>query len=91
MGWVAAVLVFVAGHSLADPLGEGAEAYESGEPARAISVWTPLAEAGNTRAQFYLSAAFSEKESPFRDERKALYWLRRAAEGGSERAQFKPR
>ncbi len=66
------------GTSVAD----GVRAYRFGEYAKASSIWRPLAEKGDARAQFYLGSMLFEGRSGPADLVMAYVWLSRAVEGG---------
>ncbi|MEW8043113.1 MAG: hypothetical protein G8D28_02180 [gamma proteobacterium symbiont of Phacoides pectinatus] len=71
-----------------DPVALGSEAFERGEWGRALAYWGPLAEAGDARAQFYLSVLYAQGLGVEADTGEALRWLRAAAEGGMRTAQY---
>lgn len=66
------------GASVAD----GVRAYRFGEYAKAASIWRPLAEKGDARAQFYLGSMLFEGRSGVPDLVMAYVWLSRAVAGG---------
>lgn len=66
----------------ADALAEAARAAEAGDQDRALSLWLPLAQAGNARAQAEIGLRFAEGLGVERDDAMALRWLTLAADGG---------
>jgi uncharacterized protein len=68
---------------------EDAEAaYQRRDYASALRVRQPLAEQGDSEAQFYLGITYSDGRGVTRDDREAATWFRRAAEQGLVQAQF---
>lgn len=62
---------------------DGQAAAQQGDPASAIAIWTPLAEAGNPDAQYWLAESYwggwwGVPENP---ERRAYWHMRAAAQG----------
>jgi len=73
--------------ALADDYTDGFLAASSGDYKVAYNKWHELAEQGDANAQFNLGLMYhSGLQVPF-DEQTAVYWYRRAAEGGNELAQ----
>jgi TPR repeat protein len=73
--------------ALADDYADGFLAAHSGDYKVAYAKWHDLAEQGDANAQFNLGLMYhSGLQVPF-DERKAVYWYQRAAEGGNQLAQ----
>ncbi len=66
----------------------GHEAFTSGDFKKALEVWKPLAEKGNSQAQFYLSTLYSNGEGIEQDVFSALSWLTSSAQAGYSAAQF---
>ncbi len=69
-----------AGHALL----QGARAFKNKDFYRAERIWLPLAEEGNSKAQYFLGMLY---QSASNDHYKALYWYRRAAKQGNREAQ----
>lgn len=69
-------------------LKEGMDAYSSGNYEVAIVELTPYANQGVVDAQVNLSLIYASGEGIPKDEVKALFWARKAAEQGSSDAQF---
>jgi len=73
--------------SLADDYTDGFLAASGGDYKIAYAKWHDLAEQGDANAQFNLGLMYhSGLQVPF-NEKKAVYWYRRAAEGGNHLAQ----
>ncbi len=75
------------GSALAD-WESGQAAYERGDIAAALEAWTPLAEAGDARAQAALGSLYIHGQGVAVDHAKALHWTRLAAEQGDVTGQF---
>ncbi|HYA16317.1 MAG TPA: tetratricopeptide repeat protein, partial [Bryobacteraceae bacterium] len=75
---VAALSLFLGGSALAD-LAAGQEALKSGDYARALGEFLPLAKQGNAVAQFKLGLMYSEGKGVPQDDEEAVQWYRRAA------------
>jgi TPR repeat protein len=72
---------------LADDYADGFLAASSGDYKVAYTKWRDLAEQGDANAQFNLGLMYhSGLQVPF-NEKKAVYWYKRAAEGGNRLAQ----
>ena len=69
----------------------GLEASERGDFAAALREWRPLAEQGDTDAQFLLGAMYNEGKGVPQDYAQAVKWYRKAAEQGNASAQLNPR
>ncbi len=64
---------------------QGVEAFKSKDFYRAERIWLPLAQDGNSKAQFFLGMLYKIASN---DRYKALYWYRRAAELGDSKAEY---
>ncbi|CBL47192.1 Hypothetical protein HDN1F_36090 [gamma proteobacterium HdN1] len=64
----------------------GLAAYDKGDFAAAIEQWAPLAEKGDTAAQYNLGVIYKNARGVPRDNRKAFYYFRKAAERGDTKA-----
>jgi TPR repeat protein len=84
----AAVLVLMSAPALADALADGLAAYLSGNYARAVALWVPLAEAGNPDAQNNLGIMYENGEGVGRNAAEAARLFRLAAGRGHADAQF---
>lgn len=67
---------------------EGLAAFYSFDYATALHEWIPLAEAGDSRAQYQLALMYYRGEGLPQDYEKAALWYRRAAERGDVDAQL---
>lgn len=71
------------GSAEADPaVAEGIAAYRAGDYARAWTIWLPLAERGDARAQFHIGAMLLEGRLGAPHPAAAARWLLRALDGG---------
>ncbi len=71
----------------ADPVKAGVDAWETGNYARALSVWRPLAASGNADAQYNLAQAYRLGRGVTVDEKTAQDWYRKAAVQNHPQAQ----
>ena len=71
-----------------ESLCKGLEAAKAGDFASALREWTPLAEAGNAEAQFYLGKIYFNGRGTSQDFSEAVKWYRRAADQEYVIAQF---
>lgn len=80
---LAAALALLLTPAFAQSVADGRAAAQRGDPASAIAIWTPLAEAGDPEAQYWLAESFwgGWWGVPENLERRA-YWHLRAAERG---------
>jgi TPR repeat protein len=69
------------------PLERGISAYRRGDYAAALDLFTPLARAGDLKAQLYLASMYGEGFGTERDEATAAHWVGLAAGQGFARAQ----
>jgi len=69
-------------------LEEGLAAYRSGNYAKAMEVWRPLADSGNADAQYRIGSMYAEGKGVQRNDATALTWFQRAAEHGNAAAQY---
>ena len=85
----AAAFVVLAGPLFAQgSLEGGLAAYRSGDYAKAIELWRPLAEKGDAEAQYRIGTLFAEGRGVQRNDETAVTWFRRAAEHGNAMAQY---
>src|SRR5690606_14666661 len=66
---------------------DGWTAYNSGDYASALTLWTPLAEQGDTKFQYILGSMYSDGQGVAKDDVEAVKWYRLAAEQGYAIAQ----
>jgi len=67
---------------------DGLTAFYNFDYAAALDEWIPLAEAGDSRAQYQLALMYYRGEGLPQDYEKAALWYRRAAERGDVDAQL---
>lgn len=65
---------------------DGAVAFIKGDEQTAFKIWKPLAEKGNTEAQYHLGYMFQTGTGVPADKSKALYWYQMAAKNGNGKA-----
>lgn len=66
----------------------GVAAYNREDFTTAARIFTPYAEAGNIKAQFYLGFMYSTGRGVPQNYIMAVYWYRRSAEQGDPTAQY---
>ncbi len=66
----------------------GWEAYKRGDYAMALEEWLPLAEQGDTKAQYNLAIIYAKGQGVPQDYTEAAKWVRLAAEQGDANAQY---
>lgn len=66
---------------------EGVDAYTKGDFAVALDKFKPLAESGNTLAQFNLGVMYRQGQGVAADDKQAVAWWSKAAEQGHVEAQ----
>lgn len=74
--------------SAQDALADGMAAYRSGDYAKAVELWRPLAEKGDVAAQYRLGNMYADGKGVVRDDKTALSWFQRAAEQGDAASQY---
>ncbi|MDX1812753.1 MAG: tetratricopeptide repeat protein, partial [Gammaproteobacteria bacterium] len=67
---------------------EALNAYQAGDYAEAIRIWTALAEQGDVRSQYNLGVLYDAGEVVPKNDWEAAMWFERAAEQGYADAQF---
>lgn len=85
--FLAAVLLAAAGSAQAG-LEEGIRAYRFGNFPVALKEFTPLAEAGDARAQTFLGDMYGNGNGVPQDQKVAAMWYLKAAKQGNAAAQF---
>ncbi len=66
----------------------GVAAFDDGDFPAALALLQPEAEAGDTKAQFYLGQLRADGPEALRDLQSAIGWFRQAAQAGHPQAQF---
>jgi TPR repeat protein len=69
-------------------LGEGLAAYDRGQYREALSIWRPLAEGGDAKAQSLMAMIYELGEGVSRQPRLAVTWYERAARAGHPASQY---
>ncbi|WP_052741704.1 tetratricopeptide repeat protein [Kiloniella litopenaei] len=88
MKYLLSLLCFFYASSLwAADFNKGGEAAKRQDYATAIEEWTPLAEAGDAKVQYYLAVLYLNWRADPGDDRKAFKWFRRAADQGHMASQ----
>jgi len=86
-----AILLIILGCQTASADGQFADAYkaaQSGNYSKAIQLWQPLAEQGQSSAQYALGWLYESGQGTAQSYSKAAYWYRKAAEQGDLAAQY---
>lgn len=66
----------------------GLSAYNGGDYAKAMQIWTPLAEREDAQSQAGIGFMYHRGLGVDTDHKKAFYWLRKAAEHGQAEGQL---
>ena len=83
--WLALFTLIAWFHSApasAGKLDSAIDAYQRGNYQQAFELFEPLADRGNTNAQFYLAVMYNTGQGVASDPDQAVTWLHRAAESG---------
>jgi tetratricopeptide (TPR) repeat protein len=67
---------------------QGLAAYNNGDHRTALSIWQPIAERGNDRAQNNLGVLYKLGHGVQQDDIEAVKWFRRSAAQGHQMAQY---
>lgn len=78
----------LAGAAWAGPYEDGVAAYDRKDYAAALDAWLPLAEQGNSAAQFNVGVLYEKGLGVAQDLSAAARWYRKAAEQGDVEAQY---
>jgi hypothetical protein len=73
---------------LAADFKKGLDAAKKGNFETALKEWRPLAEQGDSYAQYNLGLMYDYGEGVIEDDTQAVYWFRKAAEQGHAKAQY---
>ena len=83
------LLLLLTLHSvLAADFKKGLDAAKKGNFETALKEWRPLAEQGDSYAQYNLGLMYDYGEGVIEDDTQAIYWFRKAAEQGHAKAQY---
>lgn len=72
----------------ADTFGDAGAAYVKGDFAQVVTLLRPLAEKGNSEAQYKLGVMYDEGKGVVQDYKEASKWYRLSAEQGKSGAQY---
>jgi len=92
--WALTLIVLISLAARALPAGaqgavdEGMAAYQSGDYAKAVQLWRPLAENGDVTAQYRLGIMYAEGKGVAQDDKESFKWFQRAGEKGNAAAQY---
>jgi hypothetical protein len=75
-------------HARAGPFEDGLDAFNSGNYPQAFSLWWPLAQSGDAKAEASVGFMYYSGKGVRRDDRQSVFWFRRAADAGQPTAQF---
>ena len=67
---------------------KGAAAYAVGDYTKAISILRPLADDGDSAAQYYMGEIYRFGRGVKKDEARSALWYKKAANNGSPEAQY---
>ena len=82
------MLLAMGGAATAGPFEDAVAAYQRGDYATALRLWHPLAEQGDSDAQFHLGVMYESGQGVLRNDAEAIKWYRKAAEQDDGVAQF---
>ena len=83
---VSLVMALASDIALAETFNDGVIAFIKGDGAVAYRIWKPLADKGDTEAQYHLGYMFQTGTGVDEDKTKALYWYDKAAKNGHGKA-----
>ncbi len=86
--FILALTVLCSPMAKADPLADAIRAIEAGQPRQAAQLLTPLANSGNSTAQFRLGLLYYMGHGVPEDEKQAVFYWKKAASQGSVDAMF---
>lgn len=75
-------------NAIAGPLEDGMDAYQEKDYLKAVQVWRPLAQAGDSDAQYRLGVMYAEGKGVAPNDAEAALWFERSAEQGNASAQY---
>jgi uncharacterized protein len=74
--------------AIGGPLEDGVAAYQAKAYSKAAEFWRPLAEKGDSAAQYLLGSLYLDGKGVEQDDATAFMWFQRAANQGDARAQY---
>ena len=77
-------------NATAGTIEEGLSARKMGQYEAALSILRPLAAEGNDRAQIAIGLMFEDGQGVLPDHQQAVFWFRKAADGGNTSAHYCP-
>lgn len=86
--WPLTLLPLLAIAGFAADFAAGLHAYQKGDYSAAAQQWLPLAEKGDSRAQFNVGLLYVDGQGVTQDYGQAAKWFERAAEQGYGKAQL---
>jgi uncharacterized protein len=87
-GLMTFLLNAISSHAIAADFLDGIMAYQNDEYAKALSIFKRTADAGDTRAQYWLGTIYEEGAIVPQDYKRAVNWYKRAASQGEADAQY---
>jgi uncharacterized protein len=85
---VAVFAAAIAERACAGPFEDGLDAFNSAHYVRAFAIWWPLAVAGDAKSEASLGFMYYAGKGVRHDDRRSLFWFRRAADAGQPTAQY---
>jgi TPR repeat protein len=85
---LAFLMLFSSGVAVAADFNKGLEAAQSGDFQTALAEWTPLAEQGDSDAQYNLGVMYDNGYGVPENDKTAVKWYTKAAEQGDAKAQY---
>ncbi|MFT5112037.1 MAG: hypothetical protein ACI8P9_001360 [Parasphingorhabdus sp.] len=82
------LFVLTSSSAEAQRIEDGAQAAMSGDYAKALEIWTLFADRGDSVAQYNLGLLYYYGSGVIKDDTKAMYWYRKAAEQDYAEAQY---
>jgi len=83
---LAALVTLLSSGAQGTDIDTATQAYLAGDYPLALNRFKPLAEEGDTLAQYSMANMYASGQGVKEDQRTAVRWLRRAAQGGYRRA-----
>lgn len=86
--WISILSFLFSNMALATPFDNAMNAYNQGDFVNAIQVAKPIAESGDSAAQYLLGVMYLNGEGVVKDYKQAYIWLKKSAEQGRGAAQY---